>query len=221
MRTECTAVSLNCSNSTVLLFVSEVSHFCRLFKPSDFSFLSAIAHTDSGWQSLPVPCYCHSSHIRQQSVENPCGCPFASPSTDWSVPDRLFRWFRNSRLSTGRRNLLREYADEKSCPIVGTDTSNTKPIKPLRHYRYIGHRDKPETIISGLSDPCSALSSDHLTVLINTACFSPFQQPTDLRDFRRTDWANIHNHLEDLFPSIRSYTTGRQSTISFRTPAPF
>jgi hypothetical protein len=44
---------------------------------------------------------------------------------------------------------------------------------------------------------CSALSSDHLPVLIETACRSSFHQSPDRPDFRRTDWAT---HLEDQIP---------------------
>jgi hypothetical protein len=44
---------------------------------------------------------------------------------------------------------------------------------------------------------CSALSSDHLPVLIDTTCRLSFQHPPDRPDFRRTDWANFQTHLED------------------------
>jgi len=47
---------------------------------------------------------------------------------------------------------------------------------------------------------CSALSSDRLPVLIDTACCSSFQHPPDGLDFRHTDWANFQNHLEDQIP---------------------
>ena len=47
---------------------------------------------------------------------------------------------------------------------------------------------------------CSALSSDHLPVLIDTACRSSFQHPRDRPDFRRTVWANFHTHLESQIP---------------------
>ena len=43
----------------------------------------------------------------------------------------------------------------------------------------------------------SALSSDHLPVLIETACRSSFQHPSDYPDFRHTDWANFQTHLEN------------------------
>ena len=45
---------------------------------------------------------------------------------------------------------------------------------------------------------CSALSSDHFPVLIDTACRSSFPHPPDLLHFRRTDSANFQTHLEEL-----------------------
>jgi hypothetical protein len=47
---------------------------------------------------------------------------------------------------------------------------------------------------------CSALSSDHLPVLIDTACRSSFHHPPDRLSFRCTDWANFQTHLEDQIP---------------------
>jgi len=47
---------------------------------------------------------------------------------------------------------------------------------------------------------CSALSSDHLPVLIDTMCRSSFQHPPDRPDFRRTVWANFQVHLEEQIP---------------------
>ena len=44
---------------------------------------------------------------------------------------------------------------------------------------------------------CSALSSDHLPVFIDTTCHSSFNDPPDRNDFRRTDCANFQTHLED------------------------
>jgi len=42
---------------------------------------------------------------------------------------------------------------------------------------------------------CTALSSDHLPVLIDSACRSYVHHPPD-----RTDWANFQTHMEDLIP---------------------
>ena len=47
---------------------------------------------------------------------------------------------------------------------------------------------------------CSALSSDHLAVLIDTSCHSSFLNPPDRPDFRRTDWASFQSQLEELIP---------------------
>jgi hypothetical protein len=44
---------------------------------------------------------------------------------------------------------------------------------------------------------CSALSSDHLPVLIDTACRASFHHPPYHPNFRRTDCANFQTHLED------------------------
>jgi hypothetical protein len=42
---------------------------------------------------------------------------------------------------------------------------------------------------------CSALSSDHLPVRIETVCRSSFHQPPYRPNFRRTDSANLKNTL--------------------------
>ena len=47
---------------------------------------------------------------------------------------------------------------------------------------------------------CSALTSDHLPVLIDTTCHSSFHHPPDRSDFRRTDWANFQTQLENQIP---------------------
>jgi hypothetical protein len=47
---------------------------------------------------------------------------------------------------------------------------------------------------------CSAPSSDHLPVLIYTACRSSFHRPPDRPNFRRSDWVNFQAHLEDHIP---------------------
>ena len=44
---------------------------------------------------------------------------------------------------------------------------------------------------------CSALSSDHLPVLIDTTYHSSFHHPHDRSDFKQTDWAKFQIHLED------------------------
>jgi len=106
----------------------------------------------------------------------------------------------NSRLNTRREKLLRVYTDENSWLIFGTGTTSTDPcnLSATPHVLDI-------VITKDLSFPvcltsCSALSSDHLPVLIETSCRSSFQHPPDCTDFWRTDWSNFQTHLEDQIP---------------------
>jgi len=106
----------------------------------------------------------------------------------------------NSRLMTRRGKLLRDYAGENSCLIFGPDTPTTKPQNssvPPDVLDIAIVKDLPFLVYL---TSCSALSSDHLPVLIDTACHSSFQHPPDRPDFRRTEWANFQTHLEDQIP---------------------
>ena len=106
----------------------------------------------------------------------------------------------NSQLSTRRGKLLHDYADENSSLIFGPDSPTTTPYNPSVI------PDLLEIVITkNLSFPanltsCSALSSENLPVLIDTACRSSFHRPPERHDFRHTDWANFQSHLEDLIP---------------------
>jgi hypothetical protein len=48
---------------------------------------------------------------------------------------------------------------------------------------------------------CSALSSDHLPVLIDIQCRSSFLNPPDRPDLRKTDWTRFQACLENGLPS--------------------
>jgi hypothetical protein len=106
----------------------------------------------------------------------------------------------NSRLSTRRGKLLHDYADEKSCLIFGTDTPTTNPYNPSATPDVLDiviTRDLPSSVYL---TSCSAISSYHLSVIIDTSCRSSFQHPPDRPDFRRTDWANFQTQLETEIP---------------------
>ena len=106
----------------------------------------------------------------------------------------------NSRLCTTRGKLLRDYADSASCLIFRPDFPTTNPYNPS------ATTDVFDIVITrDLHSPidltfCSALSSDHLPVLIDTTCGSSFHNPPDGPDVRRTDWANFQEHLEAKIP---------------------
>jgi hypothetical protein len=114
----------------------------------------------------------------------------------------------NSRLTTRRGKLLRDYADRNSCLIFGPDTPttnpyNTSPIPVVLDI--VITRDIPSSVHLA---SCSALSSDHLPVLIDTTCRSSFQHPPDRPDFRRTDWVNFQTRLEKEIPLNSELHTG-------------
>ena len=106
----------------------------------------------------------------------------------------------NTRLSTRRGKLLREYADGNSCLTFGPDSPTTNPYNISATPDVLDiviARDLPSSV--HLTSR-SALSSDHLPVLIDTMCCSSFQHPTDRPDVRRTDWAKFQTHLEAEIP---------------------
>ena len=106
----------------------------------------------------------------------------------------------NSRLTTWRGKLLRDYADRNACLISVPASPTTNP------YNSSATPDVLDIVITrGLHSPvvltsCSALSSDDLPVLIDTGCRSSFHHPPDRPDVRRTDWATFQNHLEGEIP---------------------
>jgi hypothetical protein len=106
----------------------------------------------------------------------------------------------NTRRTTRQGKLLRDFSDGNSCLIFGPDTPTNNPYNPS-----VTPDDLEIVLTQNLSFPvyltsCSALSSDHLPVLIDTACRSSFLHLPDRPDFKRTDWANFHTHLEHQIP---------------------
>jgi hypothetical protein len=106
----------------------------------------------------------------------------------------------NSRLSTARASLLRDYADRNSYLIYGPDSPITAPYT---------HNATPDVLdINVVKDfvlpvhltVCTALSSDHLPILIDTSCRSSFRNLPDRPDFTRMDWAAFQACLEHRLP---------------------
>jgi hypothetical protein len=83
----------------------------------------------------------------------------------------------NSRITTVRGKLLRDYADRHSCLIHGPESPTTVPYNPSATPDVLDI-----AVTKNLRTPvhmtaCSALSSDHLPVLIDTTCRSSFLNP--------------------------------------------
>ena len=95
--------------------------------------------------------------------------------------------------------LLRDYSDGNCCLIFGPDSPTTKPYNPSTTPYVVDI-----VIIRELHFPVdlssSAISSDHLPVLIDTRCCPSFHSPPDRPDVRHTDWANFQAHLEAKIP---------------------
>jgi len=114
----------------------------------------------------------------------------------------------NSRLNTRRGKLLRDYADENSCLIFGPDTPTTNPYNSSATPDVLDIVMVKELPFPVYLTSCSALSSHHLPVLIETTCRSFSQHPMDHPDFRRTNWANFQTHLEDQIPFDPEFQNG-------------
>ena len=128
----------------------------------------------------------------------------------------------NSQLTTRRGKLIRDYADENSCLIFGPDTPTTNPYSPSATPDVLDIAMTKDLPFPVYLTSCSALSSDHLPVLIDTACRSSFHQSPDRPNFRRTDLANFRPKWKIIFRSIWYYTMGWPSTHALRiSPAPY
>ena len=81
----------------------------------------------------------------------------------------------NSRLNTRRGKLLSDYADENSCLIFGPDAPTTNPYRSKATPGVLDIEMVKDIPFPVYLTSCSALSSDHLPVLIDTMCRSSFQ----------------------------------------------
>jgi hypothetical protein len=106
----------------------------------------------------------------------------------------------NSRLTILRGKLLRDYADRHSCLIHETDSPTTVPYNPSASPDVLDIAVTENLPTPVYLTACSALSSDHLPVLIDTRCRSSFLNLLDRPDFRRTDWSKFHACLDNNIP---------------------
>ena len=103
--------------------------------------------------------------------------------------DKHVEW--NSRLITTKGRRLRDYANDHSCLIYGPDTPTTIPYNSSATPDFLDILITKYLVIPVYLTTCSALSSDHLPVLIDTRCRSSFLNLPDRPDFRRTELGQI------------------------------
>jgi hypothetical protein len=106
----------------------------------------------------------------------------------------------NSRLTTARGPILRDYADRNSCLIYVPDSPTTAPYTHNSTPDVLGIVVVKDLVLPVHLTVCSALSSDHLPILIDTSCRSSFHNLPDRPDFTRTDWAAFQTCLEHRLP---------------------
>jgi hypothetical protein len=122
----------------------------------------------------------------------------------------------NSRLTTKIGRLLRDYADKNSCLIYGPSTPTTVPYSPSATPDVLEIVITIDLVCPVYLTTCSELSSDHLTILIDTHCRSSFLSPPD-RPNLRTDWPKFRGFLEAGQPYNRdldAYVKELSSAIS-------
>ena len=93
----------------------------------------------------------------------------------------------DSRLTMKRGKHLRDYADENSCLVFGPETPTTNPYNPSATPDVLDIALTKDVLFLVYLTSCSALSSDHLPLLIDTRSRSSFHHPPDRPNFRRTD----------------------------------
>jgi hypothetical protein len=147
--------------------------------------------------------YRHRGHVGQQTGENPAGLPVTLPPLTASnlsaylgggLPVLMAGELnakhveRNSRLITKRSRPLRGYADKNSCLIYGPITPTTIPYNPSATPDVLDIAITKDLVSPIYLTTCSALSSDHLPIPIDTQCRSSFLSPPDRPALRRTHW---------------------------------
>jgi hypothetical protein len=95
----------------------------------------------------------------------------------------------NSRLTTARGSLLRNYTDRNSCLIYGPDTPSTACYTHNATPDFFDIVVAKDFVLPVHLTVCTALSSDHLPILIDTSCRSSFHNLPNGPDFTRMDWA--------------------------------
>jgi hypothetical protein len=108
----------------------------------------------------------------------------------------------NSRLTTSRGKLLRDYTSGNSCLIYGPDSPTTLPYNSTVTPNVLDIVITEDLTFPVCLTASSALRSDHLPVLIDTTWRSSFRNLPARLDYRRADWVKVQASLEERLPSI-------------------
>jgi hypothetical protein len=92
---------------------------------------------------------------------------------------------RNSRLTTARGLPLRDYADRNSCLIYGPDSPTRAPYMDNAPPDFLDIVVVKDFVLPVHLTVCTALSSDHLPILIDTSCRSSFHNLPERPEFSR------------------------------------
>ena len=95
---------------------------------------------------------------------------------------------------------MRDYADRNSCLIHGPNTPTTVPYNPSATPDVLDIVITRYLVFPVHLTTCSALSSDHLRILIDTHCRSSFLSPPDHPNLRKNDWLKFQACLEGGLP---------------------
>jgi hypothetical protein len=114
----------------------------------------------------------------------------------------------NLKLITTRGRLLSDCANENSCLIYEPDAPTTIPYNSSAIPDVLGIVLTKDLATPVYLTTCSALSSDHLPVLIDTRYGSPFLNLPDRPDCRWTDWVKFQGCLEERLPSTPKLRNG-------------
>jgi hypothetical protein len=106
----------------------------------------------------------------------------------------------NSRLTTDRGSILRDYAIRNTCLIYRPESPTTAPYTHNATLHGLDIVVVKNIVLPVYLTVCSALSSDQLPILIDTTCRSSFQNLLDLPDFTRMDWDAFQACLDNRLP---------------------
>ena len=106
----------------------------------------------------------------------------------------------NSRLTTTREDSCVVMPTE-SCLIYGPDSPTTIPYNPSAISDVLHIILTKKLVIPVSLTVYSAISSDHLPVLIDTTCRSNFLTLPDRTDFKRSDWTRFQDCLKGKLSS--------------------